>query len=119
MAQAIHKVGYCKPPMETRFRPGRSGNPKGRPRGSKNSDQILLKLLDARVFLGGHRKISRREAMLRKLVDQAVGGDMNAISTLWKLMRELDTKPEPESTPKGGVPFFDVEELKRKYGSIT
>ena len=28
-------VGYGKPPATTRYRKGRSGNPKGRPRGRK------------------------------------------------------------------------------------
>lgn len=31
-----YEVGYAKPPIGTRFKPGRSGNPKGRPKGSKN-----------------------------------------------------------------------------------
>ncbi len=30
------RVGYGAPPLATRFRPGQSGNPKGRPMGSKN-----------------------------------------------------------------------------------
>lgn len=29
-------VGYGKPPVSGRFRPGQSGNPKGRPKGAKN-----------------------------------------------------------------------------------
>ncbi len=29
-------VGYCKPPKRTRFQPGQSGNPRGRPKGTKN-----------------------------------------------------------------------------------
>lgn len=30
-----YEVGYGKPPVETRFKPGRSGNPTGRPKGSR------------------------------------------------------------------------------------
>ncbi|WP_135507634.1 DUF5681 domain-containing protein [Roseovarius aestuariivivens] len=33
---AIYEVGYAKPPASTRFKPGQSGNPKGRPKGAKN-----------------------------------------------------------------------------------
>ena len=36
-ARAEYEVGYGKPPRETRFRPGVSGNPRGRPKGAKNS----------------------------------------------------------------------------------
>ena len=37
--QANFEVGYGKPPAKTRFRPGQSGNPKGRPKGSKNKSK--------------------------------------------------------------------------------
>lgn len=40
-ADARYEVGYGKPPVETRFAPGRSGNPKGRPRGAKNKRPAL------------------------------------------------------------------------------
>jgi hypothetical protein len=38
---AKYDVGYGKPPVITRFKPGKSGNPKGRPKGSKNSIPLL------------------------------------------------------------------------------
>jgi hypothetical protein len=34
-----YEVGYGKPPTESRFAPGRSGNPKGRPKGARNKVQ--------------------------------------------------------------------------------
>lgn len=40
-ARADYKVGYAKPPAATRFRPGQSGNPRGRPRGAKNKTPTL------------------------------------------------------------------------------
>ena len=33
---AAYEVGYGKPPATTRFKPGQSGNPRGRPKGAKN-----------------------------------------------------------------------------------
>jgi Family of unknown function (DUF5681) len=36
---SVYKVGKSKPPIETRFRPGHSGNPKGRPKGAKNKSK--------------------------------------------------------------------------------
>ena len=35
-----YEVGYGKPPQATRFQPGKSGNPKGRPKGSRNRTKL-------------------------------------------------------------------------------
>ncbi|MCB1328394.1 MAG: hypothetical protein KDK28_02565 [Maritimibacter sp.] len=42
LSGADYEVGYGKPPKHSRFRPGESGNPKGRPKGSKNKAQSPL-----------------------------------------------------------------------------
>jgi len=41
IAAAPYEVGYGKPPKATRFQPGRSGNPRGRPKGAKNRPPTL------------------------------------------------------------------------------
>jgi hypothetical protein len=35
-------VGYCKPPLHTRFKKGQSGNPRGHAKGAKNLASVLL-----------------------------------------------------------------------------
>jgi len=44
-----NKVGYAKPPKHTRFTKGRSGNPKGRPTGSKNLATMMIEELTQTV----------------------------------------------------------------------
>jgi len=44
-----YRVGHGGPPLETRFRPGQSGNPRGRPKGSKNTRTLLQEKLSEKV----------------------------------------------------------------------
>ncbi len=77
-----YPIGYRRPPMATRFAAGRSGNPKGRPRGSKNLTTVMIAELDALVAVtenGKRRKVSKRQVIVRQLVNKAAGGDLKAI----------------------------------------
>lgn len=47
--QEDDKVGYRKPPAKTRFQPGQSGNPNGRPKGSVNLKTDLRSELSERI----------------------------------------------------------------------
>ena len=72
-------VGYGKPPKKTRFKKGRSGNPKGRPKGTKNLKTDLAEELAERINLseGGQKiTISKQRAMLKSLMIKAVKGDI-------------------------------------------
>jgi hypothetical protein len=42
-------VGYGKPPKATRFRKGRSGNPKGRPSGDENLLSVFKRMAMKRI----------------------------------------------------------------------
>ena len=44
-----YEIGYGRPPKSTRFKPGQSGNPKGRKKGSKNTYSILRDILNQKV----------------------------------------------------------------------
>jgi hypothetical protein len=87
-----YEVGYGKPPKHTRFRKGRSGNPKGRPKGAKGVRASLKRELVNRITVReGNREIciSKAEALAKQLIARALKGDMKAIAELLKLDPEL------------------------------
>jgi hypothetical protein len=72
------QVGYGKPPREHRFKPGKSGNPKGRPKGAKNESTILRDILTRKITnrSGGRvRKISVLEGIHLRIADDALKGN--------------------------------------------
>ena len=79
-------VGYCRPPKEKQFKKGQSGNPKGRPKGTPNLVTALTKTLSEFVEIeeedGSKITVTKMEASVRRLVDQALGGDLQAFRVL-------------------------------------
>lgn len=92
-----YEVGYGKPPEDTKFKDGRSGNPKGRPKGSKNTYKLLQEILEQKLEVvdnGKKIKISKKVAMLTQLINQGVKGDVKAISVLFPHMLMADIRDE-------------------------
>jgi hypothetical protein len=88
-------VGFGKPPESTRFRKGVSGNPKGRPKGSLNIANVLMRILREKVVINEHgqrRTITKLEAAFKQLLNKAAAGDLRAISQLSDLARETEEK---------------------------
>ncbi|MGA2410143.1 MAG: DUF5681 domain-containing protein [Candidatus Binataceae bacterium] len=77
-----YEVGYGKPPKETRFNPGKSGNPKGRPRRTPSPfAEIINAVFEFPIEYrenGRTRKASKREVTLAILVQKAMNGDVKA-----------------------------------------
>jgi Family of unknown function (DUF5681) len=97
-----YEVGYGKPPDHTRFKRGRSGNPRGRPSGSKNLSTLLGEALSERVIVaenGGRRKITKRQAIITQLVNRSAQADLRAIKILLDIQREIETRSDPEAAP--------------------
>ncbi len=88
------EVGYGRPPRSHQFKPGQSGNPKGRPQGGKNEATILRNLLNRKIQMrqdGKLRKISVLEAMLMKFADEALKGDPKAAAFLLNRYASIDS----------------------------
>jgi hypothetical protein len=110
-----YDVGYRKPPQHSRFKKGRSGNPKGRPRESKNWDTLFDKELNARVAVhkdGQRKKISKREAIATQVVNKAVSGDLRFAREL--LDRQQRTKGQVGEFPIGpnGKPIIPIQVIR-------
>lgn len=85
-----YKVGYRKPPKDTQFKKGQSGNPQGRPKGSCNFSTDLKDTLKEPVRLtkGGKPKtVSTQLATLWRLREKALAGDARSLDRYIELAR--------------------------------
>ena len=108
-----HEVGYGKPPVHTRFRKGRSGNPAGRPRGSRDLAALLAAELDKPVAVreggGAVRKVRKRQALAAGLVNKALQGDLRAARLLLEQVRPGGAEGRDPADPDGRVPSSDTD----------
>lgn len=93
-----YKVGYKKPPERTRFKKGQSGNPKGRPLGSKNMhgnrlENIVMQEVYRLIPVNEGGKQARMpllQAMMRSMGISALKGQVRTQRTILDLVREKE-----------------------------
>lgn len=116
-----YTVGYGKPPLATRFAKGTSGNPSGRPRQTRSTElrTLLVDVLGEKVAVreGGRvRKITRAEALMRTVVNEALKGKPDA----WRsLLQILKSGPDAGSSLSGVLPLpagLSLEQWLAQYG---
>jgi uncharacterized protein (UPF0216 family) len=107
-----YKVGYKKPPLHSRFQKGQSGNPRGRPRGSKNFSTLLTEALNEPVVVtedGRRRKISKRELGFKQLANKFAMAEAQATKMLLGLMLERE-RLAAAAAPAEGPSFGAADE---------
>ena len=114
-----YEVGYRKPPRHTRFNKGQSGNPKGRPGGAKNLSTLLSEALNEPVIVaenGGRRTISKRQAIIKQLVNQSAKGDWRATKLLLDIQLDIEHRSEPQTAESsfGSADDKVIEQLKAR-----
>ena len=110
----LYAVGFGKPPAHARFKPGQSGNPRGRPKTQKSDGQIVADILNARVLVneaGEMKKITRREALYKNLVAKALQGHPGAQRLLLQIMTELGAALEDPRAMSVAVRFVKPGEV--------
>jgi uncharacterized protein DUF5681 len=106
---APYEIGYGKPPKHTRFKPGQSGHPSGRPRGQRNFRTAVREALQEKVAIregDRQRKLSKMDAVIQVALTKALRGDAKGLAAIVQLARWaglMDEQPELSSTESIGA----------------
>ncbi len=90
------RVGYCRPPIGARFRPGQSGNPRGRPKGMPNLGTVIAAALREKIAVTENdreRRITKLEVAVKQLVNRAAKGEDRATQLLFALIEADERRP--------------------------
>jgi hypothetical protein len=96
-AASGYTVGYRRPPKATQFTAGKSGNQRGRPKGSRTVGTILQEIIQRKIAVtenGKMRRIPTLEVILRRLVSDAMRSDARALKLLLALVERYAESPE-------------------------
>ena len=96
-----HEVGYKKPPRNTQFRKGKSGNPAGRPKRDVDLRASLRNMLSEpiRVTIDGKsRNMSSLDAALLNLRTKMLNGERQALNLVWKMATTTGLMKVPEES---------------------
>lgn len=98
--EPTYDVGYGKPPVHSRFKPGQSGNPKGKKKGTKGFKSVVTSILNEKVSVKTHRgtkKIAKVEALIHANLTNALKGDPKATDRILKLARDVGLTEDVET----------------------
>lgn len=98
-----YKVGYGKPPKHTRFAPGVSGNPKGKPRKSRTFDeevQVVLSTLVPVTINGKKTYVTKSKLLLEQIINGAINKNPTMMRLAIPLLRLSDGAPDFEILPE-------------------
>ena len=98
MGKRDYDVGYGKPPKASRFKPGQSGNPRGRPSGQPNLITDLMKELAEQIRIregDRERSVTKQRALIKSLVAKSMKGDARSASILIGLLVKVAEHAPP------------------------
>jgi hypothetical protein len=129
-------VGYGKPPEASRFSPGQSGNPKGRPKGARNKrpgphEERLKEIILEEAYRGVKMNDGKRQstvplltAVVRSLGVNAARGQLRSQQAFTKLVfeTERDRKELFDQTLEAAIQYkskWEWELDRRKQLGVT
>jgi hypothetical protein len=112
-----YEVGYGRPPRAHQFKPGQSGNPRGRPKGQPSLSEVVLREAARLVSVktpDGVIRIPKREAIVRKLINRALEGDFAALRLLLPFLSPAEPYgDEAQAGESDEVALTDAETIAR------
>jgi hypothetical protein len=115
-------VGYGRPPVNRQFKPGQSGNPRGRPKQQKNIATIVDDVLrkEIRIRRGNKvQSVTKLEAAIEVFLNKAVAGDHHAFAKLIQVLDKLGgfNLPPKEAIGSPGVVDY-TEKLQQLIAGV-
>lgn len=113
-----YEIGYKKPPKGGQFKPGHSGNPKGRPKGSKSLITIVKENFDQKIQInenGKSKTVTIKEAIVKRFSNQALSGDIKALNALVGMVRGTSLLQEDIDETKSLIDDKELSELLSSF----
>jgi hypothetical protein len=119
--------GYGRPPTHTQFRPGKSGNPRGRPKVSKDLQARLKKAAAEKVVLQDgdrERKVDKLDVALTQMMNKAAQGQPSFLKMALAQIQRAEAA-EPPAVPQEELVEADHEVIAlvirriRQQGSLA
>ena len=119
-----YEVGYKKPPKSGQFKKGQSGNPGGKAKKTKPTENGNQSLADVLVRVGndevevGGKSMTLLEVQVRQLTKKACQGDTAASRLLLQMYEKAGVSLKAQEKKGGGVllvPFTESVETWAAY----
>jgi hypothetical protein len=123
MSEKNYKVGKGKPPTKSQFKKGTSGNPSGRPKGSKNWKTKLMEALEPLILPAKKLKDTNTEVdsalkiIVAKTILDALKGDPKSRSEVLNLVKPgIDFNDFDDRPAERTLDDTDYKNLKKLFG---
>jgi Family of unknown function (DUF5681) len=114
MDEPHDRIGYGNPPKHSRFKPGISGNPKGRPKVPRSLGSAVDAFLSEKITVteqGRIQKFAKRDVIAKQLVNKAAGGDLAAIRFLTQVLEANALAKSKQAIGTEGQSYSETDEV--------